>query len=129
MLRAHLEEHAPFGAQLEFSDVDLGDPFLVDTSGWAVAEAKDAMTEAWGKKAVETGIGGSIPFIADLVTVFPDAQILVTGVEDPDSRAHSPNESLHLGRVPAGDPRPRPCCWPASTAAPNRPEQRVESTP
>ena len=44
-----------------------------------------------------SGIGGSIPFIADLVEVFPAAQILVTGVEDPDSRAHSPNESLHLG--------------------------------
>ena len=46
---------------------------------------------------VEMGIGGSIPFIADLVELFPAAQILVTGVEDPDSRAHSPNESLHLG--------------------------------
>jgi hypothetical protein len=43
------------------------------------------------------GIGGSIPFIAELVEEFPRAQILVTGVEDPDSRAHSPNESLHLG--------------------------------
>ena len=37
------------------------------------------------------------PFIADLVELFPSAQVLVTGVEDPDSRAHSPNESLHLG--------------------------------
>lgn len=46
---------------------------------------------------METGIGGSIPFISDLVELFPAAQILVTGVEDPDSRAHSPNESLHLG--------------------------------
>ncbi len=43
------------------------------------------------------GVGGSIPFIADLVERFPGAQILITGVEDPDSRAHSPNESLHLG--------------------------------
>ncbi|MDO7881846.1 dipeptidase [Antiquaquibacter soli] len=96
-LEAHLREHAPFGAHLTISDVDKGNPFLVDTSGWAVAEATDAMREAWGREAVQTGIGGSIPFIADLVEVFPDAQILITGVEDPDSRAHSPNESLHLG--------------------------------
>jgi acetylornithine deacetylase/succinyl-diaminopimelate desuccinylase-like protein len=96
-LDSHLRAHAPFGAHVEISDVDRGNPFLVDTSGWAVAEAKDAMHQAWGRSAVETGIGGSIPFISDLVTVFPEAQILITGVEDPDSRAHSPNESLHLG--------------------------------
>ena len=96
-LEAHLKANAPFGAVVEIDDVDRGDPFLVDTSGWAVSEAKAAMTEAWGREAVETGIGGSIPFISDLVELFPSAQILVTGVEDPDSRAHSPNESLHLG--------------------------------
>jgi acetylornithine deacetylase/succinyl-diaminopimelate desuccinylase-like protein len=96
-LEAHLRANAPFGANLEISDVDLGNPFLVDTSGWAVAEAKSSMQDAWGVEPLETGIGGSIPFISDLVEVFPSAQILVTGVEDPDSRAHSPNESLHLG--------------------------------
>jgi acetylornithine deacetylase/succinyl-diaminopimelate desuccinylase-like protein len=42
-------------------------------------------------------MGGSIPFIADLKEVFPEADVLITGVEDPDSRAHSANESLHLG--------------------------------
>jgi acetylornithine deacetylase/succinyl-diaminopimelate desuccinylase-like protein len=93
----HLRANAPFGAHLDITDVDLGNPFLVDTTGWAVAEAKDAMQEAWGVAPLETGIGGSIPFISDLVEVFPAAQILITGVEDPDSRAHSPNESLHLG--------------------------------
>jgi cysteinylglycine-S-conjugate dipeptidase len=96
-IEAHLTAHAPFGAHLEISDVDRGDPFLVETGGWAVVEAKDAMHQAWGVEPLETGIGGSIPFIATLVEIFPDAQILVTGVEDPDSRAHSPNESLHLG--------------------------------
>ena len=45
---------------------------------------------------METGIGGSIPFTADLVELYPDAQILITGVEDPDSRAHGADESLHL---------------------------------
>jgi acetylornithine deacetylase/succinyl-diaminopimelate desuccinylase-like protein len=96
-LERHLRANAPFGAHIAIDDVDTGDPFLVDTDGWAATEAKQAMTDAWGKEAVETGIGGSIPFIADLVREFPQAQILVTGVEDPDTRAHSPNESLHLG--------------------------------
>ncbi|MGV8911093.1 MAG: dipeptidase [Rhodoglobus sp.] len=96
-LQNHLEANAPFGAHLEISDVDRGSPFLVDTSGWAVEVVKTAMQEAWGNEPLETGIGGSIPFISDLVEVFPNAQILVTGVEDPESRAHSPNESLHLG--------------------------------
>ncbi|BDZ53167.1 hypothetical protein GCM10025870_02400 [Agromyces marinus] len=96
-LRAHLLAHAPFGARIELDDIDTGQPFLVDTSGWAVADAKRAMADAWGSEPVDIGVGGSIPFIAELVEEFPSAQILVTGVEDPDSRAHSPNESLHLG--------------------------------
>ncbi|MCZ4302731.1 dipeptidase [Microbacterium oxydans] len=95
-LEAHLRAHAPFGAELTFSDVDLGDGFLVDTSGWAVALTRDAMRDGYGVAPVDLGVGGSIPFIADLVREFPAAQILVTGVEDPHSRAHSPNESLHL---------------------------------
>jgi len=95
-IEAHLRAHAPFGAQLTFTDQDYGNPFLVDTSGWAVADARDALADGYGVDAVELGVGGSIPFIADLVERYPNAQILITGVEDPDTRAHSPNESLHL---------------------------------
>ena len=95
-LSAHLFEHVPFGAQLSIEDLDLGQPFLVDASGWAAEDALAAMEEAYGAEPVQMGSGGSIPFIADLVQRYPDAQILITGVEDPDTRAHSPNESLHL---------------------------------
>jgi acetylornithine deacetylase/succinyl-diaminopimelate desuccinylase-like protein len=42
-------------------------------------------------------MGGSIPFIAEFAAAFPDATILVTGVEDPSTQAHSINESLSLG--------------------------------
>jgi len=35
--------------------------------------------------------------VARFADVFPGAAILVTGVEDPDGRAHAANESLHLG--------------------------------
>ncbi|WP_404447065.1 dipeptidase [Microbacterium marinum] len=95
-IEAHLREHAPFGAKLTFRDVDFGDPFLVDTTGWAVAQARTALASGYGVDPVDIGVGGSIPFIADLVREFPAAQILVTGVEDPHARAHSPNESLHI---------------------------------
>ena len=95
-IKRHLEARAPFGAKLTFEDPGLGQAFLVDTSGWAVAEVRRAMADAWQKDPVDMGAGGSIPFIAELVNEFPEAEILVTGVEDPDGRAHSPNESLHI---------------------------------
>jgi acetylornithine deacetylase/succinyl-diaminopimelate desuccinylase-like protein len=61
-----------------------------------VQAAREALHEGYGVESVDIGVGGSIPFIADLVREFPGAQILVTGVEDPHARAHSPNESLHV---------------------------------
>lgn len=95
-LTGHLTKHAPFGAKLTFEDPGLGQAFSVDTSGPAVAHMRAAMTGGFDREPIDMGIGGSIPFIADLVDEFPQAEILVTGVEDPDGRPHSPNESLHL---------------------------------
>ncbi len=95
-LKRHILAHAPWGAKVTFKEVQTGKPFAADTQGWAAQLAKQALAKAFARESVEMGIGGSIPFIADLVEVFPGAQILVTGVEDPDSRAHSPNESVHL---------------------------------
>ena len=96
-IEQHLRDTVPWGAHLEFGQVDLGNPFLVDTTGSAAALEMDALRDAWGgADPVMVGVGGSIPFVADLVARFPEAQILITGVEDPQSRAHSPNESLSL---------------------------------
>ncbi len=95
-LKAHIEAHTPFGAEVTISDVDLGEAFLADDAAPATNLARQALTDAYGKDCMDLGIGGSIPFIADFVERYPQAQILVTGVEDPYSRAHSPNESLHL---------------------------------
>jgi len=52
--------------------------------------------DAWGSDPTEIGLGASIPFISQFAETFPRAAILVTGVEDPDTRAHGPDESLHL---------------------------------
>jgi acetylornithine deacetylase/succinyl-diaminopimelate desuccinylase-like protein len=98
-LRAHLEKHVPFGAKLHYLDVELGKPFKADASGWAQTLAEAALEAAFENETALIGIGGSIPFIADLTEVFPNAQILVTGVEDADSRAHSPNESVEVASL------------------------------
>ena len=96
-LQQHLRDHVPFGAELTFSDPELGEPFVVDADGPAYDAARSAFREAWGgTDPVDIGVGGSIPFIAEFASRFPDASILVTGVEDPDTRAHGANESLHL---------------------------------
>ncbi len=98
-LRAHLESHAPFGARVTVIDGEQGKAFSAGGDTAAMRLARQAFADAWGTAPVDTGLGGSIPFIADLVEVFPDAAILVTGVEDPDSRAHAANESVHLGEL------------------------------
>jgi acetylornithine deacetylase/succinyl-diaminopimelate desuccinylase-like protein len=97
-LTTHLERHAPWGAHVTVTLESGGEPCVVDTSVPAYDAARAAFTTAWdGTAPVDIGVGGSIPFIATFQELFPSAAILVTGVEDPDSRAHGPDESLHLG--------------------------------
>lgn len=96
-LTRHLEQHAPWGAQVTVTPGDQGQPYAIDASGPVYDAARAAFSEAWGTEPVHTGVGGSIPFIAEFAAAFPSAKILVTGVEDPETQAHSVNESLHLG--------------------------------
>jgi cysteinylglycine-S-conjugate dipeptidase len=97
-LGAHLQKHTPWGASVTLTREHDGEPCVIDASGPMFDAARAAFRTAWdGTDPVDIGVGGSIPFIATFQEMFPDAAILVTGVEDPDSRAHGPNESLHLG--------------------------------
>jgi len=96
-LRRHLEAHAPWGAQVTVTPGDIGQPYAIDATGPVYEAARAAFRQVWGADVVDMGVGGSIPFIAEFATAFPEATILVTGVEDPGTQAHSVNESLHLG--------------------------------
>jgi acetylornithine deacetylase/succinyl-diaminopimelate desuccinylase-like protein len=93
----HLEASAPWGAELKITRGPTGEAFTGSTSGPAYAALKEALGAAWGREAIDIGQGGSIPFLFDFARAFPGAALLVTGVEDPESNAHSENESLHLG--------------------------------
>ena len=95
-LAAHLRAHAPWGVQVTVQLGAPAAPFTARTGGRAHAAARAALTQAWGRPAVDIGTGGSIPFVTAYAQRFPAAEILVTGVEDPDTRAHGANESLSL---------------------------------
>jgi acetylornithine deacetylase/succinyl-diaminopimelate desuccinylase-like protein len=102
-LTAHLEAHVPWGAQVTVgSRFGPAEPFRIDATGAAYDAARRAFSRAFGTEAVETGIGGSIPFIAEFARTFPGAAVLVTGVGDPASRWHGIDESLDLAMFGRG---------------------------
>jgi acetylornithine deacetylase/succinyl-diaminopimelate desuccinylase-like protein len=96
-LRDHLEQHAPWGAHVTVTPGDVGQPYAIEATGEVYDAARAAFRQGWGAEPIDMGMGGSIPFIAEFAAAFPEATILVTGVEDPGTQAHSVNESLHLG--------------------------------
>ena len=101
-LVAHLEQNAAWGAEVTVTPGATGEAFALETTGRANDAFRSAFEEAWGRETVNMGVGGSIPFVAAFSDVFPDASILLTGVADPTSRAHGPNESVYLDDVRKG---------------------------
>ncbi|MCI5825063.1 MAG: dipeptidase [Arcanobacterium sp.] len=97
ILKNYLESNAPFGAHVQATIREAGPGYEAPDDTPVTVMAQEALRTAFGSEPVNIGIGGSIPFISVLHDLFPEANILVTGVEDPDTRAHSENESLHLG--------------------------------
>jgi len=95
-LVSHLESHAPWGVRVTVEPGGAVAPYTARTGGRAYRAAHAALAEAWGRPAVDIGTGGSIAFVTAFAGSVPGAEILITGVEDPGTRAHGANESLHL---------------------------------
>ncbi|MGH2738897.1 MAG: dipeptidase [Actinomycetota bacterium] len=95
----HLESHVSWGAEVRVTPGASAHPHALEPVGPRFDAAREAFAEAWGTKPIEMGIGGTIPFVAAFAEAYPEAAILVTGVGDPDSRAHGTNESIDLGEL------------------------------
>ena len=100
-LSKFMVEHAPFGAEVWVDKLDNGMGWAMDPNAEATKDAMDAMEEAFGVAPVNKGEGGSIPFISDFQRIFPNAQVVVTGVEDPLTNAHSEDESQSISDLKA----------------------------
>ena len=71
----------------------------MDAGSAACTYAQQALADAFEAEPVNQGQGGSIPFIPEFLRLFPECQVLVTGPEDPQSNAHSPNESQSISAL------------------------------
>ncbi|MGE3960381.1 MAG: M20/M25/M40 family metallo-hydrolase [Dehalococcoidia bacterium] len=98
-LVGHLETHAPWSARVTVTPGSSAPPFALTERGAAFRAFADGMAEAWGQAPAEIGVGGSIPLVAMLAERFPSAAILITGVGEPTSHIHGPDESQDLGEL------------------------------
>lgn len=65
--------------------------------GPAFDAADRAYQVAWGRPPLRVGLGGSIPFVALFGRRFSRLPLVLNGVIDPETGAHGPNESMHVG--------------------------------
>ncbi|WP_232835913.1 dipeptidase [Actinocorallia populi] len=98
-LTAHLADVTPWHARVEIELESLGRPFLARTGGPAYTAMTAALSEAYGRKVVTQGQGGSIPLCGAFQRHFPDAEIMLMGVEEPRALIHAADESVDPSEI------------------------------
>jgi acetylornithine deacetylase/succinyl-diaminopimelate desuccinylase-like protein len=71
-----------------------GAPFTGSLDGPAYDAMSEAMKAVYDRDVIQQGQGGSIPLCNVFQDTFPDAEILLIGVEEPACLIHAPNESV-----------------------------------
>ncbi|MGW7078048.1 M20/M25/M40 family metallo-hydrolase [Streptomyces sp. NPDC054866] len=95
LLQAHLESHTPWGARVTTEQIGQGQAFRADTTSPAYAAMAEAMGEAYpGEEMQYAGQGGSIPLCNTLAALYPEAEILLIGLSEPEAQIHAVNESV-----------------------------------
>jgi len=98
-LVAHLDAVTPWHARVQIEREAAGEPFAARADGPAYTAMKHALEQAYGRSATTEGQGGSIPLCNVLHETFPDAEIMLTGVEEPRCLIHAPNESVDPAEI------------------------------
>lgn len=95
LLFAHIEKHTPWDARVSLEQVGQGQPFQADTSSPAYTSMAEAMRIAYPGQEMQTaGMGGSIPLCNTLASLYPESEILLIGLSEPEAQIHAPNESV-----------------------------------
>lgn len=94
LLTAHLRAHTPWRAQLTVETEATGAPFRSASGGPARTAMDAALTASYGRATTTQGQGGSIPLCNVFADTYPNAEIMLLGVEEPKCLIHAPNESV-----------------------------------
>ncbi|MBP8539551.1 dipeptidase [Streptomyces sp. MK37H] len=95
LLAEHLRSSVPWGARLSVEQIGQGQPFRADTTSPAYAAMREAMRLAYdGQEMAIAGQGGSIPLCNTLASLYPEAEILLIGLSEPEAQIHAVNESV-----------------------------------
>jgi acetylornithine deacetylase/succinyl-diaminopimelate desuccinylase-like protein len=95
----HLKAVAPWHVQVEFEREADGNPFRGSVDGPAFDAMSEAMKEAYGSDVTLLGQGGSIPLCNVFQETFPEAEIMLLGIEEPLCLIHAPNESVDPSEI------------------------------
>ncbi|MDO5030567.1 MAG: dipeptidase [Corynebacterium sp.] len=98
-LENHLRAHAPWGVKVTVERDELANPFRANVEGEVVQLVSDSLSAAYGKETATLGEGASIPLCATLLEAVPDADIALYGVEEPQARIHSADESVDPNEI------------------------------
>jgi acetylornithine deacetylase/succinyl-diaminopimelate desuccinylase-like protein len=93
-LTRQLESTAPWGAKVTVTSEAVADPFTAAHGGPAYDALVEAMKAAYDKDVVTMGQGGSIPLCNLLQELYPQAEIMLLGIEEPLCQIHAPDESV-----------------------------------
>ncbi|MGW1028381.1 M20/M25/M40 family metallo-hydrolase [Streptomyces sp. NPDC002577] len=95
LLRAHIEAHTPWGARVQTEQIGQGQAFRANTASPAYRAMAEAMSVAYpGEEMQYAGQGGSIPLCNTLAGLYPEAEILLIGLSEPEAQIHAVNESV-----------------------------------
>lgn len=95
LLQRHVEAHTPWGARVRVEQIGQGQPFRADPTSPAYRAMADAMAVAYpGEEMQYAGQGGSIPLCNTLATLYPEAEILLIGLSEPEAQIHAVDESV-----------------------------------
>jgi len=98
-LAAQLRRAAPWNVEVDVTELSRSQPFHSPAGGPGYTRLAAAMRDAFGQEPVRAGLGGSMPTCQALAETYPEAEIVLLGVEEPRCLIHAPNESVDPSEI------------------------------